>query len=56
MQIPWEEVEFMAAQVIFKRWITRFVKFTKRYGKFSISTKDNKNTLMVVSIYIDKSK
>ncbi|QXW66452.1 DUF956 family protein [Streptobacillus moniliformis] len=40
----------------FKRWITRFVIFTKRNGKFSFSTKDNKKTLKVVSNYIDKSK
>ncbi|WP_155730330.1 DUF956 family protein, partial [Streptobacillus moniliformis] len=30
IQIPWEEVEYIAAQVFFKRWITRFVIFTKR--------------------------
>ncbi|WP_064590997.1 DUF956 family protein [Streptobacillus moniliformis] len=56
IQIPWEEVEYIAAQVFFKRWITRFVIFTKRNGKFSFSTKDNKKTLKVVSNYIDKSK
>ncbi|WP_073507759.1 DUF956 family protein [Streptobacillus notomytis] len=56
IQIPWEEVEYIAAQVIFKKWITRFVIFTKRNGKFSFSTKDNKKTLKVVSSYIDKSK
>ncbi|CAM3228141.1 DUF956 family protein [Streptobacillus ratti] len=56
IQIPWEEVEYISAQVIFKKWVTRFVIFTKRNGKFSFSTKDNKKTLKAISNYIYKSK
>ena len=56
IQIPWEEVDYIAAAIMWKKNITRFVIFTKKDGKFSFSTRDNKMTLRAVQKYIDPSR
>mgnify|MGYP000945452552 CR=1 FL=1 len=54
IQIPWEEVDYIAASVMFGgKWISRFAIFTKQNGHFSFSTRDNKKTLRAVRNYVD---
>ena len=46
IQIPWNEVDHVAASVLAKgRTIARFAVFTKGGASFSFSTRDNKRTL-----------
>jgi hypothetical protein len=52
IQIPWEEVDHVAAEVLFGRWISRFVVFSKENGHFAFSTKDNKATLRAMRPYV----
>lgn len=56
IQIPWEEIEYIAASVIFGKHINRFVIFTKNNGKYSFSAKDNKTLLRGVNKYIKSDK
>lgn len=57
IQIPWEEVDYIAASVMFGgKWISRFAIFTKKNGHFSFSTRDNKKTLRAVNQYIESDK
>ena len=57
IQIPWEEVDYIAASVLFGgKWISRFAIFTKENGHFSFSTRDNKKTLRAVNQYIESDK
>lgn len=57
IQIPWEEVDYIAASVMFSgKWISRFAIFTKKNGHFSFSTRDNKKTLRAVNQYIESDK
>lgn len=55
IQIPWEEVDSIAAEVIGKR-IVRFAIIIKQGQHFGFSTRDNKATLRAVSAYIDESR
>ncbi|SFE59266.1 DUF956 family protein [Peptostreptococcus sp. D1] len=52
IQIPWNEIEYISASVIFGKHINRFVIFTKHNGKYSFSAKDNKLLLRTVSKYV----
>lgn len=52
VQIPWDEVDYVAASVLFGRWIPRFAIFTKENGQYSFSTKGNKRTLRAVRAYV----
>lgn len=52
IQIPWGEVDYVAASVMFGRWIPRFAIFTKENGQYSFSTKNNKRTLRAVRAYV----
>ncbi len=57
IQIPWEEVDYIAASVLFGgKWISRFAIFTKENSHFSFSTRDNKKTLRAVNQYIESDK
>lgn len=57
IQIPWEEVDYIAASVMFKgKYISRFVIFTKKNGKYSFSSKNNKKLLRAVNKYIDSKR
>lgn len=55
IQIPWEEVDYIAAEVVGKR-ITRFAIFVKQGGHFSFSTRDNKKTLRAVREYVPEDR
>ena len=53
IQIPWDEVDRVAASVIFGgAWIPRFAVITKKNGSFSFSTRDNKATLRAVRAHM----
>lgn len=53
IQIPWDEVDYVAASVMFGgRWIPRFALFTKQNGHFAFSSKDNKATLRAVREHV----
>ncbi len=56
IQIPWNEIEYVAASVYFNKWINRFVIVTKSSGKFSFATKKNKEVLRVVRMYLGPEK
>lgn len=53
VQIPWEEVDHVAASVMFGgKVIPRFAVFTKQNGSFSFSTRDNKKALRAMRPYV----
>lgn len=52
IQIPWEEVDYVSAEVLGKKTITRFAIFTKRNGHFTFSTRDNRSTLRAVRNHV----
>ncbi len=57
IQIPWEEVDYVAASVMFKgKWIPRFVIFTKRSGRFIFSSRNPKQLLRAVNKYIPRER
>ena len=52
IQIPWEEVDYVIASVMFKgKWIPRFAIQTKESGTFS--SRNNKQLLRAVSKYVE---
>lgn len=54
VQIPWEEVDYVIASVMFKgKWIPRFAIRTKRHGTYYFSAKYPKNVLRAVRNYVD---
>ena len=55
IQIPWEEVDYISAEVIGRR-IVRFAVFIKQGGHFSFSTRDNKKTLRAIREYVGEDK
>ena len=55
IQIPWEEVDHVAAEVVGKN-ITRFAVFIKQGGHLSFSTRDNKKTLRAMRDYLGEDK
>ena len=53
-QIPWEEVDYINASIMFKgKWIPRYAIQTKRNGTFSFSSKDPKKVLRTIREYVD---
>lgn len=57
IQVPWEEIEYIAASLLFKgRKISRFVIVTKDSGKYTFSSRDNKALLRAVRQYVDPLK
>lgn len=52
IQIPWDEVDLITAEVIFKKKIPRFAIHTKQNGDFIFTTVDNKKTLRAINKYI----
>ncbi|MFO3717353.1 DUF956 family protein [Anaerococcus sp. ENR1011] len=52
IQIPWDEVDLITAEVIFKKKIPRFAIHTKQNGDFIFTTMDNKKTLQAINKYI----
>lgn len=54
IQIPWEEVDYVIASVMFKgKWIPRFAIQTKESGTYSFSSRNNKKLLRAVSKYVE---
>ena len=57
IQIPWEEVDYVMASVMFKgKWLPRFAIVTKKNGNFTFSTRDNKKTLRAINQYIPSDR
>ena len=56
IQIPWDQIDLVTAEVIFKKKIPRFAIHTKNNGDFIFSTKDNKLTLRAINKYISSDK
>ena len=53
IQIPWNQIDYIAASVYFNRWINRFAVFTYESGHFSFSAgKRNKELLRAIQKYI----
>ena len=56
IQIPWEEVDYVIASVMFKgKWIPRFSIQTKRDGTFTFAAKHPKKVLRVIRQYVEPS-
>lgn len=56
VQIPWEEVDYVIASVMFKgKWIPRFAIQTKRNGTYSFSSKKPKMVLKAIRKYVEPS-
>ncbi|KHD84784.1 DUF956 family protein [Heyndrickxia ginsengihumi] len=56
IQIPWEEVDYVIASVMFKgKWIPRYAIRTKRNGTYTFSSKDPKKVLRAIREYVDPS-
>lgn len=54
IQIPWEEVDYVIASVMFKgKWIPRYAVKTKRNGTYSFSSKEPKKVLRAIRQYVD---
>lgn len=54
IQIPWEEVDYVIASIMFKgKWIPRYALKTKRNGTYTFSSKDPKKVLRAIREYVD---
>ena len=54
IQIPWGEVDYVIASILFKgKWIPRYAIQTKRNGTFTFSSKDSKKVLRTIREYVD---
>ena len=56
IHIPWDQVDYVAAEVLPGKKIARFAIFTKENGHFSFSTRDNKATLRAMRAYIPEDR
>ncbi|MEG0294635.1 DUF956 family protein [Enterococcus sp.] len=57
IQIPWEEVEYVVASVMFKgKWIPRYGIQTKKNGTYTFSSKEPKKVLREIRQYVDPDK
>lgn len=56
IQIPWDQVDYVAAEVLPGKKIARFAIFTKENGHFSFSTRDNKATLRAMRVYVPEDR
>lgn len=57
IQIPWDEVDYVIASVMFKgRWIPRYAIQTKHNGTFTFASKQPKKALKAISLYVEPSK
>ena len=56
IQIPWDQVDYVAAEVLPGKKIARFAIFTKENGHFSFSTRNNKATLRAMRAYIPEDR
>ncbi|NFF89272.1 DUF956 family protein [Clostridium botulinum] len=54
IQIPWEEVQYVIASVLFKgKWIPRYAIQTKNNGTYTFSSKDAKKVLRAIRNCVD---
>ncbi len=56
IQIPWDEIAEISCSVWFGKWITRFVIFTKKNGKYGFSARNNKELLRAVREHFPEEK
>ena len=57
IQIPWEEVDYVVASVMFKgKWIPRYAIQTKKNGTYTFSSKKPKVVLRAEREYVDPEK
>jgi hypothetical protein len=57
IQIPWEEVDYVIASVLFKgKWIPRYAIQTKKNGTYTFSSKEPKKVLRAVRNYVDPNR
>lgn len=57
IQIPWREVDYVTASVLFKgRWIPRYSIQTKCNGTFTFASKEPKKVLRAIRVYVDGKK
>ncbi|WP_417576115.1 DUF956 family protein [Paratractidigestivibacter sp.] len=56
IQIPWSEVDYVAAEVLPGKKIARFAIFTKENGHYTFSTRDNKATLRAMRGHVPDDK
>lgn len=56
IQIPWDEVDYVSAEVIGKKSIARFAIFTKDNGHYTFATKDNKACLRAVREHVGEER
>ena len=56
IQIPWDQVDYVAAEVLPGKKIARFAIFTKENGHFSFSTRDYKATLRAMRAYVPEDR
>ncbi|WP_018659806.1 DUF956 family protein [Allofustis seminis] len=57
IQIPWEEVDYITASVLFGgRWIPRFGIQTKKNGFFTFAAKKPKKLLRAINQYIETDR
>lgn len=52
IQIPWDEVDYITAEVLPRKFIARFAIFTKVNGHYTFSTRNNKATLRAVREHV----
>lgn len=54
IQIPWKEVDYVIASVLFKgKWIPRYAIQTKANGTYTFSSKKAKVMLRAINMYVD---
>jgi hypothetical protein len=54
IQIPWQEVDYVIASVMFKgKWIPRYSIQTKQNGTYSFSSREQKKVLRAIREYVD---
>lgn len=56
IQIPWSEIDYVAAEVLPGKKISRFAIFTKENGHFAFSTRDNKACLRAMRAYVSEDR
>ena len=56
IQIPYTEISFVSASVLFGKKINRFAIHTRESGNFIFTSKDNKKVLRALNNYIDSNK
>ncbi|CAM3156401.1 DUF956 family protein [Sporolactobacillus spathodeae] len=57
IQIPWEDVDYVIASVMFKgKWIPRYAIRTKKNGTYSFSSKHQKEVLRAVRKYVNPDR